>query len=120
MFTVSDVFSALSSYADTADFTEEQLQSSCEDGLNWVLRRLKDGVSDTEPLILETAAAMAHFYFYIRRLTEPDKYESYKVGDMTISQRPEKQFQTEREMRDLAIANASEILKDGGFHFCGT
>lgn len=120
MFTVSDVFSVLSSYADTADFTEEQLQSSCEDGLSWVLRRLKDGVSETEPLILETAAAMAHFYFYIRRLTEPDKYESYKVGDMTISQKPEKQFEAEKEMRNLAIANAAEILKDGGFHFCGT
>ncbi|MBQ8502685.1 MAG: hypothetical protein IJ491_00205 [Clostridia bacterium] len=119
MISVNDVYTLLSSYSDVEDATEEQLLPCCQDGLNWVLKRLRETADEDDPLITETAAAIAHFYFFVRRLTEMDKYESYKVGDMTISQNPQKQYLTEKELRHQAIANAAPILKDGGFYFRG-
>lgn len=120
MISATDVYTALLNYSDVSELTEEQLLPCCEDGLNWVVRRLRDNVDETDPLITETAAAIAHFFFFIRSLTEPDKYESYKVGDMTIKKNPQKQFETEKELRKQAIANAAPILKDGGFFFSGS
>lgn len=119
MFSANDVYNALISYSDTKDFTDEELLCCCTDGLNWVIRRLRSGVSEQNPLILETATAIAHYFFFIRRLSEPDKYENYKVGDLTVKQNVQKQFEMEKQLRQSAIANAAEILKDGGFFFCG-
>lgn len=120
MISVNDVYTLFCNYSDVTDFTEEQLLPCCQDGLNWVLRRLRDTADKSDPLITETAAAIAHFFFFIRRLTEPDKYENLKIGDMTITQNPMKQYQAEKELRRQAIANAAPILKDGGFFFRGS
>lgn len=117
MISVSDVFVRLSAYSDMSDFNEDELLPSCEDGLTWVKRRLKPTADENDPLIAITAAAIAHFYFYLRRLTETDKYDSYRVGDMTIHQNPHRQYQIEKDMRREAIANAASILKDGEFCF---
>lgn len=119
MISVNDVYTLLCDYSDTEDYTEEQLTPCCEEGLNWVLNRLKSTADKSNPLIAETAAAIAHFFFFIRKLAEPDKYESYKVGDITVKQNPLKQYQTEKELRRQAIANAASILNDEGFYFRG-
>lgn len=120
MISATDVYTALCNYSDTSDYTQEELLPSCKDGLNWVIRRLRNGVDEADPLILETAVVIAHYYFFIKRLTEPDKYENYKVGDITIKQSVQKQYELEKELRQSAIANAASILKDGGFYFCGS
>lgn len=119
MYTAENVCSVLKAYADMADYTEEQLMPSCSNGLNWVNARLKSGVDESDPLILTTAAALAHFFFFIVRLAEPDKYENYKVGDVTVKQEPLKLFRFEKQIREQAIADASTILKDCGFYCRG-
>ena len=117
MISVNDVFVRLSAYSDMSEFNEDDLLPSCEDGLSWVTRRLRPTADENDPLIAITAAAIAHFYFYLRRLTETDKYDSYKIGDITVNQDPHRQYQIEKDMRREAIANASSILKDGEFCF---
>ncbi len=119
MISVNDVYTLLCDYSDTEDFTEEQLLPCCEDGLNWVLNRLKKTADENDPLIAQTAAAISHFFFFVRKLAEPDKYESYKVGDITVKQSPQKQYEAEKELRRQAIANAASILTDEGFYFRG-
>lgn len=119
MITVDDICTALSAYSDMEGYSTEQLLPSCENGLRWVLRRLKDNVDENDPLITETAAALAHYYYFICRLADPEKYESYKIGDITIKHNPEKELKREKEMRKEAIVNAASILKDGGFFFSG-
>lgn len=119
MTEVSDVLACLMNYADMDSFTAEQLQSSCERGLLWVYGNLKPGADKGSPLIPHTAAAMAHYYFFLSRLTETDKYESYTAGDMTIKRNLEKEMKMETRIKDEAIAAASSILKDGGFFCCG-
>ena len=119
MISATDVYTAVKNYSDVSEVAEEQLIPCCEDALDWVVRRLKDGVSESDPLITKTAAAIAHFFFFIRSVTEPDKYESFKVGDMTVKRNPHMLYEKERDMRLQALADAAPILKDGGFSFCG-
>ncbi len=119
MITANDVLAVLRSNYDTADYPETDLLYSCEYGLSWVNARLKKGVKDSDPLIKHTACAVAHFDFFVRTLTEPEKYESYRVGDVTVNCNPEKALEREKMLRDAALADASSILEDGGFYCCG-
>lgn len=120
MIEVSDVLSCLMNYADIESYSEEQLYDSCERGLLWVKERLKPGCENSDTLITHTAAAMAHFFFYLSRLTEPDKYETYTAGDMTVRRNITKEMLYEAEIKNQAIAAASSILVDGGFFCYGT
>ena len=118
MITANDVLAVLRSNYDTAAYPETDLLLSCEYGLSWVNARLKKSVKEDDPLIKQTACAVAHFHFFVRTLTEPEKYESYRVGDVTVNCNPAKALEREKMLRDTALAEASSILVDGGF-YCG-
>ena len=115
MITANDVLTVLRSNYDTADFPDSELLSCCDLGLGFVKERLKSGVSADNPLIAETAAAVAHYHFFVRTLADPEKYESYRVGDITIRNSPDKALKREMLIRDEALARAHTILEDGGF-----
>jgi len=115
MITANDVLTVLRSNYDTADFPDEELLSCCELGLRFISEKLRPGVSADNPLIAETAAAVAHYHFFVRTLAEPEKYESYRVGDITVKNEPTKALQREILVRDEALARAHVILEDGGF-----
>ena len=115
MITANDVLTVLRSNYDTADYPDEELLSCCEVGLDFVKTRLRSGVAAENPLISLTAAAVAHYHFFIRTMAEPEKYDSYRVGDISVTSNPSKALEREIRIRDEAIAAASSILKDGGF-----
>lgn len=120
MIEAGDVMSCLMNYGDIdGAYTKEQLYPSCERGLQWVRERLRDDADENNVLITHTAAAMAHFFFFLSRLTEPDRYETYTAGDMTVRRNITKEMVYENQIKDQAIAAASSILKDGGFYCCG-
>lgn len=116
MINVSDVYAVLCTYESARGYTGEDLFPCCEQALKWVVDNLRDTADENDPLIASTAAAIANFQFYLRNQTEADSYESYKVGDMTVSRNPEKELRLAERKRDLAIARAHTILKDGGFY----
>ncbi|MDD6012907.1 MAG: hypothetical protein PUC33_08710 [Oscillospiraceae bacterium] len=120
MISVSDVYALLRSYESLKECSGDELMPCCERGLAWVQARLKPGTDEDDPLIGLTAAAMADFYYYIRRLSETDLYENYRAGDITIGRDPEKELKLALQRRSLAIAEAQPILEDGGFCFCGS
>lgn len=95
---------------------ERLLNSSCR-ALEKVKRNLKDGVDENNPMILETAAALARFELFCLSLGETERFSSYKAGDVTIQKNFEKEFEFEKALRDEALANAVDILQDGGFCF---
>ena len=115
MITVADVLSALKLFSDTEGFSEEKLTAFSESGLNYVESRLKDGVNEADPLILETACAVAHYNFFLGALSSSDRYENYKAGDMTIRRDIKKELQFEKEVLVAALAKAASILKDTEF-----
>ena len=119
MYTADNLLLALREYIELYSFSNDQLLPSCKKGLNWVYARLRSGVDEDDPLILSTAVSLAHFFFYAFRLSDPDKYESYKVGDVTVRKDALKLLQIEKEMRDQAIADAAPILKDCEFYCRG-
>lgn len=115
MITANDVLTVLRSNYDTVDFPEDELLSCCELGLSYINEKLRSGVSADNPLIAETAVAVAHYHFFVRTMANPEKYESYRVGDITVNNSPTKALQREILIRDEAIARAHTILEDGGF-----
>ena len=119
MITANDVLAVLRSNYDTADFPDDELLPCCDIGLEWVNSRLRSDASGSETLIARTAAAVAHYHFFVRTLCEPEKYESYRVGDITITSNPSKALERETLLRDTAIAEAASILVDGGFYCRG-
>jgi hypothetical protein len=119
MITANDVLTVLRSNYDTVDYPDEELLSCCDVGLKWVNARLRSDAADDDPLITHTAAAVAHYHFFVRTLCEPEKYETYRVGDITININPSKALERETLLRDTAIAEAASILVDGGFYCRG-
>ena len=115
MITANDVLTVLRSNYDTSGYPENELLSCCEIGLRFVNENLKSGVSSADPLITETAAAVAHYQFFVRTATSTDKYESYRAGDISVNNSPSKALQREIQIRNEALARAHSILEDGGF-----
>ena len=115
MITVSDVIGALSLYSDTKDCSAEKLTAFATAGLDYVKSRLKDTADENSPLIIETAAAVAHYHFFLGAISSSDRYESYKAGDMTVRRNISKEFQIEKEVMLNALCEAAEILTDKGF-----
>ncbi len=119
MISVSDVYAALCTYESSKSYTGEELFPCCEQGLSWVKANLRDTADENDPLITQTAAAIADFYLFLKKQTEADSFESYKVGDMTVRRNMEKELIIAEKKRDIAIARAQSILNDGGFYCCG-
>ncbi len=119
MSVLSDVTDCLMNYADMEAYTAEQLQPYCDAALSQVRINLKPGISDENPLVIPTAAAIAHFNFFLARLSETDKYEAYTAGDMTVRRNLQKEFIFEERIKNEALAAASSILRDMGFAFRG-
>ena len=119
MSLLSDVTDCLMNYADMEGFTAEQLQPYCDAALSRVRINLKPGITEDNPLVIPTAAAIAHFNFFLARLSETDKYGSFTAGDMTVRRDLGKEFLFEERIKNEALAAASSILADRGFLFCG-
>lgn len=119
MFKVKDIYAAISTYKDMEPYSESELLPCCQKGLDWVNSRVRKTVNPDNPLIKETAVAMAHYYFFLCRMSDPDKYESCKVGDVTYKRNLAKELEFETHIKNQAIADAADILTDGGFYCCG-
>lgn len=119
MINVSDVYAALCTYESSKGYTGEELFPCCEQALDWVKENLRDSADENSPLIVSTAAAIADFIWFLKRQTETDSYESYKAGDVTVKRNIEKELLVAQKKRDIAVAHAHSILKDGGFYCCG-
>ena len=119
MITVSDVYAALCTYESAKSYTSQELFPCCEQALSWVKANLRDTADENDPLITQTAAAVADFYLFLKNHNETGTYESFKVGDMTVRRNMEKELILAEKKRDMAIARAHSILIDGGFYCCG-
>ena len=115
MITANDVLIVLRSNYDTADYPESDLLSCCKLGLSFVNENLRSGVSPDNPLITETAAAVAHYQFFVKTAMATDKCESYRAGDISVNNNPTRALQRETQIRNEALARAHSILEDGGF-----
>lgn len=112
-----DVCAALKDMCDTDDFSTSELLAVCKSGLDWVKRHLKENVSEDDTAVVKTAASMARFFLFIKRLSSPDDYASLKVGDMTVKRDLQKEYEIEKQLKTAALIEAADILKDGGFYF---
>lgn len=119
MITTSNVYSQFILYDDLDDLDQDTAMVYCQHGLDWVRRHIRDDADEDDTRIAIVASALAHFYLFSKRVTEPDRYSSYLVGDMTVKRSLTQDFELEKQMRDCAIASAYDLLKDVGFYFYG-
>lgn len=112
-----DVCAALKEMCDTDGLSASQLLPACKSGLDWVRRHLKENVNEDDAVVIKTAASMARFFLFVKRLSSPDDYASLKVGDMTVARDLQKEYEIEKQLKTAALIEAADILKDGGFYF---
>lgn len=117
MIQAVEVCALLKEYALAQDEEPEELLPLCRRGLDFVLHRLRRDADENDPLIAKTAAALAKFYLFERQFSGENSFQSHKAGDMTIQRNLRAELDFERQTRDAALAEAAEILRDGGFFF---
>ncbi len=119
MVTATDVYELLSKQPVVESVSEELISACCEQGVNYVYSHLKENAEADEYLILVTAVAMAEFYLSGKKYSETDIYDTYSAGDLTFRRNCEREMKVAKEKMILALSDASEILKDGGFYCVG-
>ncbi len=117
MLDPTEVCAILKEHADLEDVPVTKLLPICKRALCFVESLLKEDVDSDSPRIAALAAAEARVQLFVRMLSAPDRFRSYKAGDMTIQRDLEKEFAIEKALRDEAFLKSADILKDGGFYF---
>ena len=118
MIEPAEVCAILKEHADLEDIAVTELLPICKRALCFVRELLKKDVDCDSPRIAALAAAEARFEVFHRMLAAPDRFKSYKTGDMTIERDLEKEFLIEKTMRDETFLKNADILEDkGGFYF---
>lgn len=117
MTDAASVFALLKEYTDTDEIGAEEMLPLCQRALNFVLSKLKDTADKDDPLIGETAAAVARYLLFKKQSGVGLRFQKYKIGDITTERNAEKELQFESQLVCEALANAAGILRDGGFYF---
>lgn len=93
------------------------LMPICSIALSRVLLRLKEGVPQDHPLIVDTAAAVAYYEYSLRKSAERQGLRHFKAGDITVHTKADDELAAATSLKDEALVAASPILKDVGFAF---
>ncbi|MGN1194863.1 MAG: hypothetical protein ACI4SB_05225 [Acutalibacteraceae bacterium] len=117
MTDASLILALVKEYTDIEDMKAEEILPLCQRALDFVYSKLKPLVDKELPIVAETAAAVARYYIISKRLGETRRFQKYKVGDVSMERNIEKELAAEKQLYNEALANAAEILKDGGFYF---
>lgn len=117
MTDASIVYALVKEYTDIDDMKAEEILPFCQRALDFVVSKLKDTADRENPLIAETAAGVARYQIFLKRLGEWQRFSKYKVGDVSMERDLVKELNTEKQLYIQTLANAAEILKDGGFYF---
>ncbi len=118
MIEPTEVCAILKEHADLEDIPATELLPVCERAISYVQSLLRDDADCDSPRIAALSAAEARVEVFHKLLSAPDRFSSYKVGDMTIQRDIQKEFSIEKAMRDEVFLKNADILKDkGGFFF---
>lgn len=79
--------------------------------------RLRPEADESDPRVVATAAALARFRLFTELAENGERFASFKAGDITVHRDLKAEFETERALRDEALACAAPLLRDGGFFF---
>lgn len=117
MITAIDVCVKLKCDPDYESEADNILLPYCQMGLDWVNSRLLETADRDDPLVCQTAAAMARYLLFERKIAGEYSLSSYKVGDISVQRDIEKEFAVEDMLLRRYLALAVSILKDGEFYF---
>lgn len=117
MTDAATVFALLKAYTDTENITAQEVLPLCQRALDYVLSRLKETADREDPLIGETAAAVARYLIFKKQSGVGQRFQKYKIGDISTERNAEKELLVENQLMQEALANAAGILRDGGFYF---
>lgn len=116
MIQPSDVYSSLCAIA-IVPFEEAEVLPLCTSALNEILSRLRDDVSEDNPLIVQTAAAVAYYNCCLKSVSEKSGNQYFKAGDLTVRNNVADEISVAQTIRDNALIRAADILKDNRFVF---
>ncbi|MBR3554054.1 MAG: hypothetical protein IKN72_11815 [Clostridia bacterium] len=113
----TDVFGLLKGRVAFSLPADETVLSECDRALQDVIARCKPDVSEDTPLIAVTAAAIARYHLFLLTISDADRFDSFKAGDLSVTRDSQKELALERLLLEEALTRAAEILTDRGFFF---
>lgn len=96
---------------------EDVLLRAAVRALGEVKERMRPDADKSDPRVAITAAALARFRLFSELTENGERFASFKAGDITVSRDLRAEYETERALRDEALAAAAPLLRDGGFFF---
>ena len=79
--------------------------------------RLRPDADESDPLVAQTAAALARFRLFTELTENGERFAGFRAGDVTVNRDLRVELETERALRDEALCAAAPLLRDGGFFF---
>lgn len=96
---------------------EDVLLRAAVRALGEVKQRLRPEADESDPRVALTAAALARFRLFSELSESGERFASFRAGDVAVHRDLRAEFETERALRDEALAAAAPLLRDGGFFF---
>lgn len=109
-----EVFAYFNSAEDVSESEQNQLMACCERACSFIMPKIKDDIEHNDPRVVSAAAGAAKFFLFCSTMTSGT---SFKAGDVTISRDQSKQYDYQYRLFNLSMAQAADVLKDGGFSF---
>lgn len=114
--TSSDVYSQLLLIVTPkAGEGTDKILSLCDNALDWVMRRKRDDIAESDPRLAYAAAAVAYYNYALSRLTDSDDPRDFKAGDISVRKNINDDLLVAEKFKESRLAEVSDILKDTQF-----
>lgn len=116
MLTPSDVYTQFLLIAEPSDDKETQvIVSLCKNGLDWVMKHIREDISRDDIRISQAAAGIAYYDFALSKLTDSSDPRYFKAGDITVQKKIQEDIMVAEKIKQARLDAIADILEDNSF-----
>lgn len=115
-----NVWSVSQMLEDTGVLSAEEAKRAmpfCLSACAQLSKRLKNVKYEDEPAVINACVGIALYNYSLLNSTSQDNFASFKAGDVTVSKSSSAILESAVKLRDEALLQATEYLKDVDFIF---
>lgn len=115
-----NVWSVSQMLEDTGVLSAEEAKRAmpfCLSACAQLSKRLKNVKYEDEPAVINACVGIALYNYSLLNSTSQDNFASFKAGDVTVSKSSSAILESAVKLRDEALFQATEYLKDVDFIF---
>lgn len=116
MLTPSDVYSQFLLISKPSDDKETQeIVSLCKNGLDWVMKHVRQDISRDDIRISKAAAGIAYYDYALGKLTDSSDPRYFKAGDVTVQKKIQEDILVAEKIKKSSLESIADILEDNAF-----